>query len=90
MDFFGHEYDVLYMTHDVLYYQESVMTRSSRRNPDLSCATTNTIDWDLVVSNLAVDLGMFDPVVYGDDFLAFSGSDASHAWMRVGSGGDWV
>ena len=45
------------MTHDVLYYQESVMTRSSRRNPDLSCATTNTIDWDLVVSNLAVDLG---------------------------------
>ena len=40
--------------------------------------------------DLAVDLGMFDPVVYGDDFLAFSGSDASHAWMRVGTGGDWV
>ena len=40
--------------------------------------------------DLAVDLGMFDPVNGGDDFLAFSGSDASHAWMNVGSGGDPV
>ena len=41
--------------------------------------------------DLAVDLGMFDPVGNGgDDFLAFSGSDASHAWMHVGSGGDSV
>ena len=39
--------------------------------------------------DLAVDLGMFDPVDQArpDDFLAFSGSDASHAWMHVGSGG---
>ena len=51
----------------------------------VAIAPSSSLNFDL-----AVDLGMFDPVVYGDDFLAFSGSDASHAWMRVGSGGDWV
>ena len=51
----------------------------------VTIAPSSSLNFDL-----AVDLGMFDPVVYGDDFLAFSGSDASHAWMRVGSGGDWV
>ena len=41
--------------------------------------------------DLAVDLGSFDPVVAGDDFLAFSpDKDASHAWMYVNPAADSV
>ena len=47
---------------------------------------TSSLNFDL-----AVDLGMFDKVVPGDDFLAFTpNKDASHAWMYVNPAADSV
>ena len=47
--------DVICENTNIRNLQKNVMKRSDRNNPESSCGTTNEIDFDVVIENLAID-----------------------------------